>query len=121
MVVSRIHGTFVPVTLIVLYVLLIADQDEKIIYFSLLPSENVHFFVRCFVRSDTSRQLKQDLLESKIKVARNHVQSKSAFIRNVFHEIRTPMHVLTSFFSESDPSREDFEDMRHHTGETKNI
>lgn len=68
------------------------------------------------MRDDKSRRLKEEETAASMKLMKKHTESKATFIRNLFHEIRTPMHVLSSFFSEKDPSREDFEDMKHHTG-----
>ena len=70
------------------------------------------------MRLDKDQKVRDLLDEMKKKLDRNHAEAKATFIRDVFHEIRTPMHVLSSFFSDTDPSREDFEDMKHHTGTT---
>ena len=63
------------------------------------------------MRLDKDQKVRDLLDEMKKKLDRNHAEAKATFIRDVFHEIRTPMHVLSSFFSDTDPSREDFEDM----------
>ena len=47
---------------------------------------------------------------------KKEADAKSTFIRHVFHEMRTPLHVLSTFLSSSNRSDEDFEEMRHHTG-----
>lgn len=73
-------------------------------------------FRRCFMRPDPHYYIRAKSIQEKNKLSRKHAESRTAFIRNVFHEIRTPMHVLSNFFSDSNPSRQDFDDMRHHTG-----
>ena len=51
---------------------------------------------------------------------RKEADAKSAFIRHVFHEMRTPLHVLSTFLSSCNPTAEDFEEMKHHTGTLMN-
>ena len=47
---------------------------------------------------------------------RKEAEAKSTFIRHVFHEMRTPLHVLSTFLSCFNPTVEDFEEMKYHTG-----
>ena len=68
------------------------------------------------MRSDSYYDSKARILHDNKVLARKHTESRTEFVRNVFHEIRTPMHVLSNFFCDTNPSREDFEDMKHHTG-----
>ena len=50
------------------------------------------------------------------RIMAEEADAKGAFIRHVFHEMRTPLHVLSTFLNSVSPSAEDFEEMRHHTG-----
>ena len=68
------------------------------------------------MRSDSYYDTKARIAHDNKVLARKHTESRTEFVRNVFHEIRTPMHVLSNFFCDTNPSREDFEDMKHHTG-----
>jgi signal transduction histidine kinase len=68
------------------------------------------------MRLDSYYDTKARIVHDNKVLARKHTESRTEFVRNVFHEIRTPMHVLSNFFCDSNPSREDFEDMKHHTG-----
>jgi signal transduction histidine kinase len=72
--------------------------------------------IRCFSRNDTERRLEEELLEVQNKISKENAKAKATFIRNVFHEIRTPLHALSSFFSNPNPLREEFVEMKHHTG-----
>lgn len=68
------------------------------------------------MRPDTYHDTKARIVQDNEVLARKHTESRTEFVRNVFHEIRTPMHVLCNFFCEENPSREDFEEMKHQTG-----
>jgi signal transduction histidine kinase len=72
--------------------------------------------IRCFTRNDTNRRIEEEVLEAQNKINRENAKAKAVFIRNVFHEIRTPLHALSSFFSNPNPLREEFIEMKHHTG-----
>ena len=96
------------------------------LYFSTLKMSTVYTYKlkhslydvhRCFIRPDKHFELREKLSRDKNKLSRKHTESRTAFIRNVFHEIRTPMHALSDFFCDLNPTREDFEDMKHHTGQ----
>ena len=60
--------------------------------------------------------MKEEILLASNRIMQKEADAKSTFIRHVFHEMRTPLHVLSTFLSSSNPSDEDFEEMRHHTG-----
>ena len=68
------------------------------------------------MRPDSYYDTKARIVHDNRLLARKHTESRTEFVRNVFHEIRTPLHVLSNFFCDTNPSREDFEDMKHHTG-----
>jgi signal transduction histidine kinase len=72
--------------------------------------------IRCFSRNDTNRRIEEEVLEAQDKINIENAKVKAIFIRNVFHEIRTPLHALSSFFSNPNPLREEFVEMKHHTG-----
>ena len=65
--------------------------------------------------------MRQEVEDAQLLIKKRNEEAKAAFIRHVFHEIRTPLHVLSSFFSYPDPSRDDFEDMKHHTGSSPSL
>ena len=126
-----INGTFTAVNVatgVQLYLtqgnetaLVVSVSDEK--YEERLKTEVVDGVLKIYMDykgiswlKDKNRKIKEEQLAATVKLAKKHAESKATFIRNLFHEIRTPMHVLSSFFSDKDPSREDFEDMKHHTG-----
>lgn len=71
---------------------------------------------RCFIRNDTDRRLKEEILLASNRIMKKEAEAKSAFIRHVFHEMRTPLHVLATFLHSYNPSPEDFQEMQHHTG-----
>lgn len=49
------------------------------------------------------------------KIMIRNAEKKEHFIRHVFHEIRTPLHVLSNYLSSfSFPSLEEQREMRHH-------
>lgn len=73
-------------------------------------------FNRCFIRNDTDRRVKEEILMASNRIMAEEADAKGAFIRHVFHEMRTPLHVLSTFLNSVNPSAEDFEEMRHHTG-----
>ena len=52
------------------------------------------------------------------RIMKQEAIAKSAFIRHVFHEMRTPLHILSSYLNSFTPSAEDLDEMRHHTGKT---
>ena len=63
--------------------------------------------------SSSSSDIALKLLIEKI-ILRN-AEKKEHFIRHVFHEIRTPLHVLSNYLSSfSFPSLEEQREMRHH-------
>ena len=74
--------------------------------------------IRCFIRNDTDRRVKSEILQASNRIMKQEAEAKSTFIRHVFHEMRTPLHVLSTFLSSFNPTAEDFEEMRHHTGMT---
>jgi signal transduction histidine kinase len=73
--------------------------------------------IRCFIRNDTDRRVREEILLVSNRIMKKEAEAKSTFIRHVFHEMRTPLHVLSNFLGIMSPSPEDFDEMRHHTGE----
>lgn len=60
--------------------------------------------------------MKEEILLASNRIMKKEAEAKSTFIRHVFHEMRTPLHVLSSFLGSFNPTAEDFEEMKLHTG-----
>ena len=71
---------------------------------------------RCFIRNDSDRRVKEEILLASNRIMRKEADAKSTFIRHVFHEMRTPLHILSTFLTSCNHTIEDFEEMKHHTG-----
>lgn len=66
---------------------------------------------RCFIRNDTERRIRDAVNESTINQAKQLAQSKDNFIRRIFHEIRTPMHVVSTCFQSQVITKDDVREM----------
>jgi signal transduction histidine kinase len=51
---------------------------------------------RCFLRNDAERRIREAIKEENIKRAALISAAKDRFIRKIFHEIKTPLHTLSS-------------------------
>ena len=51
---------------------------------------------RCFIRDDTGRKVREARLEEQHRSAVETARAKDKFMRKVFHEIKTPCHLLSS-------------------------
>jgi signal transduction histidine kinase len=51
---------------------------------------------RCFVRNDAERRIQETINNENIKKTILMSSAKDRFIRKVFHEIKTPLHILSS-------------------------
>lgn len=54
---------------------------------------------RCFIRDDTERRIREAIQQAEMNQIRLAAEAKDRFIRKLFHEIRTPMHIISSSFS----------------------
>eukprot|EP00601_Ochromonadales_sp_CCMP2298_P009482 CAMPEP_0173244726 /NCGR_PEP_ID=MMETSP1142-20121109/16289_1 /TAXON_ID=483371 /ORGANISM="non described non described, Strain CCMP2298" /LENGTH=473 /DNA_ID=CAMNT_0014176605 /DNA_START=22 /DNA_END=1439 /DNA_ORIENTATION=- len=50
---------------------------------------------RCFIRNDNERIVREAVLETDRRVTAAATAAKDKFIRRVFHEVQTPLHVLS--------------------------
>eukprot|EP00596_Hydrurales_sp_CCMP1899_P005116 CAMPEP_0119041318 /NCGR_PEP_ID=MMETSP1177-20130426/11544_1 /TAXON_ID=2985 /ORGANISM="Ochromonas sp, Strain CCMP1899" /LENGTH=771 /DNA_ID=CAMNT_0007007269 /DNA_START=1030 /DNA_END=3345 /DNA_ORIENTATION=- len=88
----------------------------------LIVDSNVNFnedssfrHTRCFIRNDTDRHIKAMVLAAETALTKKNEEARNTFIRNVFHEIRTPLHSVWSFFDNPEPTKQDFIEMKHQT------
>ena len=51
---------------------------------------------RCFIRDDTARKVREARLEERHRALLETARAKDRFMRKVFHEIKTPCHLLSS-------------------------
>jgi len=51
---------------------------------------------RCFVRDDTERRIQKAVDEAEMNKLSLVSAAKDKFIRKIFHEIRTPLHIMYS-------------------------
>ena len=51
---------------------------------------------RCFIRDDTARKVREARLEERHRSVLEMAKAKDKFMRKVFHEIKTPCHLLSS-------------------------
>jgi len=61
---------------------------------------------RCFIRDDTGRKVREARLEERHRNLLEMAKAKDKFMRKVFHEIKTPCHLLSSVLDcpdEEDP------------------
>jgi CheY-like chemotaxis protein len=55
---------------------------------------------RCFIRDDSERRLKELAREMELRASKESSAAKSKFISRLFHEIRTPMHIVDASLQE---------------------
>lgn len=55
---------------------------------------------RCFIRDDTERRMRDLGREMELRASKETSAAKSKFIGRLFHEIRTPMHIVDSSLQE---------------------
>ena len=52
---------------------------------------------RCFIRDNAERRIQETLHEMELKSIKAAAEGKDQFMRRVFHEIKTPLHVFNGF------------------------
>ena len=57
---------------------------------------------RCFIRDDTGRKVREARLEERHRSVVEMAKAKDKFMRKVFHEIKTPCHLLSSVLDNAD-------------------
>ena len=57
---------------------------------------------RCFIRDDTGRKVREARLEERHRSVVEMAKAKDKFMRKVFHEIKTPCHLLSSVLDSVD-------------------
>jgi PAS domain S-box-containing protein len=57
---------------------------------------------RCFIRDDTGRKVREARLEERHRSVVEMAKAKDRFMRKVFHEIKTPCHLLSSMLDGAD-------------------
>jgi PAS domain S-box-containing protein len=81
-------------------------------------SDGTFKHTRCFIRDDTERRVREAIQEAHMKQMKLSSAAKDRFIRRVFHEIRTPMHTVSSCLngcSVNNYSRGEMEELGHQT------
>jgi PAS domain S-box-containing protein len=75
----------------------------------LVVDSNVNFnedgsfrHTRCFIRNDNERRVREAVLETDRRLTEAAAKAKDKFIRRVFHEVQTPLHVLSGMMSEQE-------------------
>jgi hypothetical protein len=51
---------------------------------------------RCFIRNDVDRRIQDAIYNENVKKTVLMSAAKDKFIRKIFHEIKTPLHILSS-------------------------
>ena len=51
---------------------------------------------RCFIRNDIERKIQEAIYHENVKKTAMMSAAKDKFIRKIFHEIKTPLHILYS-------------------------
>jgi signal transduction histidine kinase len=97
----------------------------------LMVDSNVNFnkdgsfrHTRCFIRNDLDRRVSEAITTIEKRNVAASAAAKDRFIRRVFHEIRTPLHIMTGCFPSSDSNgmaAEDLEELKKHTGKLADI
>jgi signal transduction histidine kinase len=89
----------------------------------LMVDSNVNFnkdgsfrHTRCFIRNDLDRCIGEAITKIEKKNAAASAAARDRFIRRVFHEIRTPLHIMTGYLGLDSMSAEDIEELKKHTG-----
>ena len=66
---------------------------------------------RCFIRDDTARKVREARLQERVRQEAAVAEAKGRFLRKVFHEIRTPCHLLAGAVAAYDGPRDAFTDI----------
>ena len=59
---------------------------------------------RCFIRDDTQRKIEEEIKAMELKHMKNLNDGKDTFIRRIFHDIKTPLHIISHSVSDMEDS-----------------
>jgi two-component system, NarL family, capsular synthesis sensor histidine kinase RcsC len=79
---------------------------------------------RCFIRDDTGRKVREARLEERHRSVVEMAKAKDKFMRKVFHEIKTPCHLLSSVLDCADEGEADaslLADAKYQAGVLRNL
>jgi signal transduction histidine kinase len=91
----------------------------------LVVDSNVNFnedgsfrHTRCFIRNDNERRVREAILETDKRCTLLASKAKDKFIRRIFHEIRTPLHVMSGILNTADTQllKNDINDLSRNLG-----